>query len=177
MWARFLLITAVSLLDTLALYDIVRRTRLTRVLVGMKASPSPRPDTSQSQSAPTRTVGGWFTSNLPRIGLWASAAIVTLLLVLAANRASQSLVGVWEQTLDTLRPATGYVAELKEDGTWTATAEGESIEGTYVLIDQQQVEFSYPDGTVSVAEYRTSPDRFALISQDMDRQQVFMRIP
>jgi hypothetical protein len=177
MWVRFLVITGVSLLDTLALYDIVRRNRVTRVLVGMKANPNPRSDTSQSQGIPSQTAGGWLRSNLPHVALWAGATLVTLLLVLAANRAGRSLVGRWEQTLDTVQPATGYVAELREDGTWTATAEGESIGGTYVLLDDRQVEFVYPDGTTSVAEYRTSPDRFALINLDGGRRQVFMRVP
>ena len=55
------------------------------------------------------------------------------------------------------------------------TAEGASLEETYALSDDQRVECSHPDGTTSVAEYRTSPDRFAPISQEIDRRQVFMR--
>ncbi|NIQ77447.1 MAG: hypothetical protein GTN93_05060 [Anaerolineae bacterium] len=79
--------------------------------------------------------------------------------------------------MDTMQPATDYVAEFKGDGTWTVTAEGESIEGSYELTDDDRIKIIYPDGTTSVAEYRISYDRFGLISSEIDRQQGFMRIP
>jgi len=63
-----------------------------------------------------------------------------------------------------------------EDGSWTATLNGESVEGTYVLADDEQIELTYADGTTSIAEYRISADRFALTSLESGRVQVFMRI-
>jgi hypothetical protein len=167
---RFLVTTIVSMLGTLALYDIIRRTRWTRFLFGMRvhdAKISP-------PGAGGRGVGGWVRANLPNLGLWATAGLLTVLVVIAANNAS--LVGRWEQTLDTIQPATGYIAEFREDGTWTVTAEGESIEGSYELIGDEQIEITYPDGTTTVAEYHIAYDRLGLISSEIDRQQVFMRI-
>jgi surface polysaccharide O-acyltransferase-like enzyme len=168
---RFLVTTIVSMLGTLAVYDIVRRTRWTRFLFGMRV----RGARISPPGAGWRGVGGWVRENLPNLGLWATAALLTVLVVIAAN--SASLVGRWEQTLDTIQPATGYIAEFRADGTWTVTAEGETIDGTYELIGDGQIEITYSDGTATVAEYRISYDRFALISADIERQQVFMRIP
>jgi hypothetical protein len=39
------------------------------------------------------------------------------------------------------------------------------------------VEFAYPNGTTSVAEYRTSLERFVCVSQDIARQWAVMRVP
>jgi putative alpha-1,2-mannosidase len=102
------------------------------------------------------------------------AAVLTLLVVMAANNAS--LVGRWQQAFDTARAATGYIAEFREDGTWTVSAEGESIKGTYELIDDVHIRITYPDGTASTAKYHISADRFGLISADSGRQQVFLRV-
>jgi len=168
---RFLVITIVSMLGTLALYDIVRRTRWTRFLFGMRVYDA----RITTLDAGRRGVGGWVRANLPHLALWATAALLTVLVVIAANNAS--LVGRWEQTLDTIQPATGYIAEFREDGTWTVIAEGESIDGSYELIGDEQIEITYPDGTTTVAEYHIAYDRFGLISSEIDRQQVFMRIP
>jgi|GEM_PF-1971404 len=172
MWARFLIITIVSTLGTLAAYDIVRRTRLTRFLFGMKL----RHTASPPLGTEYRTPGGWLRANLPHLGLWAIAALATVLIVLAANRAAASPVGRWEQTYDTVQAATGYIAEFREDGTWTVSAEGESIDGTYDMLEDGEIRIMYPDGTVSTAEYRISADRFALTSADSRRQQVFLRL-
>jgi hypothetical protein len=57
------------------------------------------------------------------------------------------------------------------------TAEGETIDGSYELIGDEQIKIIYPDGITAVAEYRIAYDRFGLISSEIDRQQVFMRIP
>jgi surface polysaccharide O-acyltransferase-like enzyme len=168
---RFPVTTIVSLLGTLAVYDIVRRTRWTRFLFGMRV----RGAGISPPGAGQRDVGGWVRANLPNLGLWATAALLTVLVVIAAK--SASLVGRWEQTLDTIQPATGYIAEFREDGTWTVTAEGESIDGSYELIGDEQIKIIYPDGTTTMAEYRIAYDRFGLISSGVDRQQVFMRIP
>jgi hypothetical protein len=108
--------------------------------------------------------------------LWSVAALATVLIVLAANRAAISPVGRWEQTYDTAQAATGYIVEFGEDGTWTVSAGGESIEGTYDLLEDGQIRITYPDGTVSTSEYRISADRFGLISTVSGRQQVFLRI-
>jgi hypothetical protein len=170
MWVRFLAITIISMLGTLAVYDIVRRTRLTRFLFGM----STRGARISPRGAGQRAVGGWVRANLPNLGLWATAAFLTVLVVIAANNAS--LVGRWEQTLDTIQPVTGYIAEFREDGTWTATLNEQSVQGTYRLVDDEHIELTYADGTVSVGEYRVSADRFGLISTSMERKQVFMRI-
>jgi hypothetical protein len=97
------------------------------------------------------------------------------LIVFAAN--SVSIVGRWEQTFDSIQPATGYIAEFRSDGTWIVTAENESIGGSYELVGENQIELIYSDGTVSMPEYRISYDRFGLISSSIDRKQVFMRIP
>ena len=43
-------------------------------------------------------------------------------------------------------------------------------------MDDGHIELTYADSTTSVAEYRMSADRFALIRVDSRRQQVFMRI-
>jgi hypothetical protein len=171
MWVRFLAITIVSMLGTLAAYDIVRRTRLTRFLFGMRT----RDTRISPPGAEQRDVGGWVSANLPHLGLWVTAALFTVLVVIAANNAS--LVGRWEQTLDTIQPATGYIAEFRTDGTWTVTAEGESIDGSYELIEDDQIKIIYADGTTAVAGYRISYDRFGLINIEGERQQIFMRIP
>jgi hypothetical protein len=113
-------------------------------------------------------------AKLSYLVLWVTAALLTLWIVLAANNAS--LVGRWEQTYDTAQAATGYIAEFREDGTWTATLEEQSVEGTYRLVGDEHVELTYPDGTVAVAEYRIAADRFGLISAESVRQQVFMRV-
>ena len=128
--------------------------------------PSPLPERA--------TVSGWARANVPHLGLWATAALLTLLVVMAGSNAT--LVGRWEQTLDSAQAATGYVAEFREDGTWTATLDEESVEGTYRLVDDEHIELTYADGTVSVAEYRISADRFGLINEDGVRKQVFMRM-
>jgi hypothetical protein len=172
MWARFLVITVASTVGTLAAYDIVRRTPLTRFLFGMRL----RGAVSPPLGAERRTAGGWLRANLPHLSLWSVAALATVLIVLAANRAAISPVGRWKQTYDTAQAATGYIAEFREDGTWTVSAEGESIEGTYDLPEDGQIRITYPDGTVSTAEYRISADRFGLISADRERQQVFLRL-
>jgi hypothetical protein len=159
------------MLGTLAAYDIVRRTRWTRLLFGMRvrdARISP-PDAEQ------RGIGDGVSANLPNLGLWVTTVLFMVLIVVAARNAS--LLGRWEQTLDTIQPATGYIAEFRADGTWTASLNEESVEGTYELIDDNQIKLIYPDGTTPVAEYRISYDRFGLISAEIDRQQVFMRIP
>jgi hypothetical protein len=168
---RFLVTTIVSMLGTLALYDIIRRTRWTRFLFGMRVHDA----RISTLDAGRRGVGGWVRANLAHLGLWATAALFTVLIVAAAS--NPSIVGRWEQTLDTIQPATGYVAEFRADGTWTVTAEGESIAGSYELIGNEQIEITYPDGTSAVAEYHIAYDRFGLISSEIDRQQVFMRIP
>ena len=129
--------------------------------------PSPLPERA--------TVSGWARANVPHLGLWATAALLTLLVVMAGSNAT--LVGRWEQTLDSAQAATGYVAEFREDGTWTAGLDEVSIEDTYRLVGNEHIEITYGDGTVSVAEYRLSPNRFGLIDEDGVRNQVFMRIP
>jgi surface polysaccharide O-acyltransferase-like enzyme len=172
MWARFLVINVVSLVGTLAAYDIVRRTPLTRFLLGMRL----RRVAPQPEDAERRSAGGWAKANLPHFGLWAAAVLLTLGLILVANAAGGSLVGRWEQTYDTAQAATGYVAEFREDGTWTAGGGGESIDGTYELLGDGQIWIAYADGTVSTAEYRITTDRFSLISAEGGRQQVFRRL-
>jgi hypothetical protein len=159
------------MLGTLAVYDIVRRTRFSRFLLGMKVSGA----RVSPQVAEARGVGGWVKTNLPHMGLWTAAVVFTVLIVVAAS--SASIVGRWEQTLDTIQPATGYIAEFKSDGTWTVTAGSESVEGSYELIGDDQIKLTYSDGTTSIAKYRISYDRFGLISSGIERQQVFMRIP
>jgi hypothetical protein len=168
---RFLVTTIVSMLGTLAVYDIVRRTRFSRFLLSMKVSGA----RVSPQVAEQRGVGGWVKTNLPHMGLWTAAVVFTVLIVVAAS--SASIVGRWEQTLDTIQPATGYIAEFKSNGTWTVTAGSESIGGSYELIGDAQIKLVYSDGTISIAEYRISYDRFGLISSGIERQQVFMRIP
>ena len=100
--------------------------------------------------------------------------LLTLLVVMAAGNAT--LVGSWEETYDSTQAATGYVAEFREDGRFTASLGEESVEGTYRLLDDEHIELTYADGTVSVGEYRISADRFGLINEDGVRKQVFMRI-
>jgi hypothetical protein len=172
MWARFLLITMISTIGTLATYDIVRRTPLTRFLFGMRLRPrAPRPE-----GAGRRTAGGWARANLPHLGLWAGATLLTLLIVLAARNVASTPLGRWEQTYDSVQAASGYIAEFREDGTWTASGGGEWIEGSYELLEDGQIRIAYPDGTASAAEYHISADRFGLFSADGGRQQVFRRI-
>jgi hypothetical protein len=168
---RFLVTTVVSILCTLAAYDIVRRTRFSRFLLGMKV----RGAGISAQVAEQRGVGSWVKANLPHMGLWATAVVFTVLIVVAASNAS--IVGRWEQTLDTIQPATGYIAEFRSDGTWTVTADNETIEGSYELVGENKIKLIYSDDTVSVPEYHISYDRFGLISSGLDRKQVFMRIP
>jgi hypothetical protein len=168
---RFLVTTVVSILCTLAAYDIVRRMAFLRFLLGMKV----RRDRTSSQAAEWGGIADWVNANLPHMGLWATAVLSTVLIVFAAN--SVSIVGRWEQTFDSIQPATGYIAEFRSDGTWIVTAENESIGGSYELVGENQIELIYSDGTVSMPEYRISYDRFGLISSSIDRKQVFMRIP
>jgi hypothetical protein len=164
LWLRFAIITLVSLVDTLVVYDLVRRTRVTRFLFGIK------PRRSEPGGERTRSKG------IPaQLGRLAVAASITLLVVLGGNSVGRSLIGRWEQTLDSSQPAAGYVAEFREDGTWEVTAEGESVGGTYALQGDEAIEIVYADGTESVSGLLMSADRFALISQDGDRVQVFMR--
>jgi hypothetical protein len=168
---RFLGITIVSTLGTLSVYDIVRRTRLMRFLFGMRT----RGAKISPPGAEQRGVGGWVRANLPNLGLWATAALFIVLIVVAAS--NPSLLGRWEQTLDTIQPATGYIVEFRADGTWTATVEGETMDGSYELIGDDQIKIIYSDGTAAVAKYRISYDRFGLINSDSERQQIFMKIP
>jgi surface polysaccharide O-acyltransferase-like enzyme len=168
---RFLVITIVSMLGTLAVYDIVRRTRFTRFLFGMSTRGAGIFPTADEQ----RGVGGLLRANLPRFALWTTAVLSMALIILAASNVS--IVGRWEQTFDTIQPATGYIAEFKSDGTWTATAGSESVGGSYELIGDEQIKLIYSDGTISVGEYRIAYDRFGLISSTIERQQVFMRVP
>jgi hypothetical protein len=172
MWTRFLIISAVSMVGTLAAYDIVQRTLVTRLLFGMR----PRRTLPPQLGAERRATSGWLRANLPHLGLWVTATLVTALIVLAANHAAVSPVGRWQQTYDTAQAATGYMAEFREDGTWTVSAEGESIEGTYELLDNGEISITYADGTVTTAQYRITADRFGLISADRGRQQVFLKL-
>ncbi|UCF61781.1 MAG: hypothetical protein JSV37_03615, partial [Anaerolineaceae bacterium] len=140
-------------------------------LFGMRT----RTDRISPPGAEQRGIGGWVSANLPHLGLWATTVLFTVLIVVAASNAS--LVGRWEQTLDTIQPATGYIVEFRADGTWTATAEGETTDGSYELIAGDQIKIIYADGTTAVAGYRISYDRFGLINSDGERQQIFMRVP
>jgi hypothetical protein len=169
-WARFLVITIVSTVGTLAAYDLVRRIPVTRVLLGMRL----RRGAPRLEAPERRSVGGLLRANLWHLGLWATAAALTLLVVVLGS--NPTLTGRWQQTYDTAQAATGYIAEFREDGTWTATASDASIEGTYELIKDGQMRLAYPDGTVATAEYRISADRFGLISAESGRQQVFRKI-
>jgi surface polysaccharide O-acyltransferase-like enzyme len=178
LWVRFTVITVVSAVDTLVVYDLVRRTRMTRFLFGIKPDRTvPVPEEASSQQPQIKLVsaaGSFAKSNLTQLGLLAVAVLVSLAVILGAND-SQALIGRWQQTLDTVQAATGYTAEFQGDGTWTVAAEGESIGGTYVLQEDGAIEISYADGSNSVSRIEMSADRFALFSQDGDRVQVFMR--
>jgi surface polysaccharide O-acyltransferase-like enzyme len=171
MWIRFLTISTISMLGTLAVYDIVRRNRLTRLLFGMRM----RTVGISPPDVEPRGVGKWLKANLPHVGLWTAAALFTVVIIITAGNAS--LIGKWEQTLDTTQAASGYQVEFRNDGTWTVTADDESLDGLYELLEDDQIKIIYADGTTSISEYRITYDRFGLISTTVDRKQVFMRIP
>lgn len=181
MWTRFLVITLVSLADTLVVYDILRRTQLTRFLFGIKP-PGTTPTSAQSnlhsaeRERRSGPVGTRTWEHLAHLGLAAAALVVTLSIVLGARDTSRSLIGRWQQTLDSAQPATGYLAEFRDDNTWVVTAEGESTGGTYALLDNATIKITYPDGSSSVSDLEMSADRFALASEGSGRVQVFMRV-
>jgi hypothetical protein len=173
---RFLLISIVATVDTLAVYDLVRRTAVTRFLFGMR-----RPDTTQASAEPQpaprrgRSVTDWARANGPHVLLLAAAVLSSLWIIWAGSH-SRSPVGKWQQTFDSTQEPSGYFVEFNPDGTWVVTAGEESIEGTYTLTADDRMELIYPDGRTTSPEYRFTGDFFALMDEDGVRKQVFARI-
>jgi hypothetical protein len=176
MVARFLLIFVIATVDTLAAYDWVRRTPLTRFLLGMRLRDT-TPAPAGPQPAPGRrtSVGNWARANGPHLLLWAAAVLSSLWIIWAGSN-SRSPVGKWQQTFDSTQAASGYFVEFKPDGTWVVTLGEESTEGTYTLAADDHIELSYPDGRRTRPQYRPTADHFALVDEDGARIQEFARI-
>lgn len=174
--ARFLLISIIATVDTLAAYDLVRRTALTRFLFGMRSR-----DTTQASAEPQpaphrgRSVADWARANGSHLLLWAAAVLSSLWIILGGSN-SRSPVGKWQQTYDSAQAAARYFVEFNPDGTWVVTSGEESLAGMYTLTADNRLELTYPDGRTTRPEYRFTADLFALMDEDGARQQVFKRI-
>jgi hypothetical protein len=173
---RFLLISIIATVDTLAAYDVVRRTAVTRFLLGMRQRDGTK-SSAEPQAAPLRgqSVGDWARANGPHLLLLVAAVLSSLWIVWAGSH-SRSPVGRWQQTYDSTQDPAGYFVEFNADATWTVTLGEESVAGTYTLTEDDHLEFTYPDGRTTQPEYRFTADLFALFDEDGARTQVFKRV-